>query len=384
MSRYRKLPKALVRLGFTSLLTDSSTECMQPFIPFYLTQLGASGPLIGLVAGLNELLVNLLKFGFGWLSDLMRRRLIFVWSGYLISSICKLGLSLASTLPQALVLIPLERCGKGIRTSPRDALISQIVTSEIRGAAFGFHRAMDTGGAVIGALLALGFWAWGLEYHSIFLIAGTLGFLALVPLLGVREPERSPEPQPELLGSVNQELRKTLLVFGIFGLGYLSVMFMLLRAGQLSAVLGVPGLPLLLYLVYNCVYAGVAYPAGTLSDRCGRYRVLGLGYSWVLLGLGLAGLASWQPWLIVPGFILYGAGAGFVDGIQRSTIGDLVGARAGVGFGTYYCVFGSSVFAGNLIGGWLWDLSPEFCFMYGASVVVVALITLVGIPRLIR
>jgi sugar phosphate permease len=173
-----------------SLLNDASSEIIQPILPLFLASLGAGGLAIGLIGGLSEGLPSLIKVLSGWWSDQLRRRKPLVAAGYAISAAGKLLMAFSSTWQQVFVLKTLERSGKGIRSAPRDAIIAESAPRDRRGRGFGVHRALDSLGAVIGSILAFLLWQGGLDFKSIFLGAGLLAFVALIPLVPVKESSR--------------------------------------------------------------------------------------------------------------------------------------------------------------------------------------------------
>lgn len=179
-------------LGLVSLLNDASSEIIQPILPLFIASLGAGGLAIGLIGGLADGLPSLLKLLSGYWSDMMKRRKPLVAAGYTLSAAGKLLLALSSSWQQVFLLKTIERSGKGIRSAPRDAIIAESASREGRGRGFGVHRALDSFGAVVGSAVAYLLWQAGMDFRTIFLVAGLVAFFALLPLVPVRERRRPP------------------------------------------------------------------------------------------------------------------------------------------------------------------------------------------------
>ena len=352
-----------------SLLTDLSSEMLYAVIPLYVTEvLGAPISVVGLIEGVAESVASTLKAISGWLSDRTRRRRPFALAGYTLSAIAKPLLALAASWIWVLGARVVDRAGKGLRGPARDALIADSTAPEHRGRAFGFHRAMDTTGAVIGPLLALvALSTFGLGYTGLFLLSAVPAFAGIVVLARVAEI-RGPLPESPGTGfglNASPELLRFLLVVALFALGNSSNVFLLLRARDLGwSPEGVLGL----YVIYNLTYAAAALPAGSLSDRIGRRGVLLGGF--VLSGVVYAGFAiADDRRYAVPLLALYGLYAAAFAGAGRAYVSDLAQrGRIATAMGLYQAVTGVLVLVASLIAGVLWErFGAHAPFAFGAT-----------------
>jgi MFS family permease len=379
----------------TSFLTDISSEMVSNVLPLFLANvLGASTSAIGLIEGVAETTASLLKMVSGWLSDRMGRRKELAVLGYALSACAKPFLYMARTWSAVLGVRFADRVGKGLRTAPRDALVADSTDPRKRGLAFGLHRAGDTGGAVIGIGLAIlilrSVQAGGGEldrqvFQRLVLFSLIPAFLAVIVLaVGVRETRKaSREAGAPSAGGIGRLGRGFLLFVGImilFTLGNSSDAFLILRAQDVG--LSVSSV-LLMMLTFNLVYAAVATPAGALSDRLGRKRMLLVG--WVIyvltyLGFSMA-TAGWHAWVLM---LVYGVYYGLTEGAAKALVADLVPAEArGTAYGVFNAAIGltalpASVAAGILwqgIGHWSgWGASAPFAFGAGMAFLAVLLL----------
>jgi MFS family permease len=294
-----------------------------------------------------------------------------VVAGYSLSAATKLLLPFSGTWQQVFVLRTIERCGKGIRSAPRDAMISESAPEVTRGRGFGLHRSMDSFGAVIGSLAAYALWKEGLPFQSIFLIAGLMSVLALVPFIKVLETRSSYERKLHLsLSDLSPHLRQFIAIASLFALGNFSYMFMILRAQQFFSGPQAIGAPLLLYVLFNVVYAALALPVGIWSDRIGRKNVLTLGYAlFSITALGFAVVSS--PAGLILLFALYGLVYAMVDASERAFVSDLSPSLSrSTSLGVYYGAVGISAIISGLIAGGIWDIFgawAAFVFAAGAA-----------------
>jgi len=273
----------IILLSLVSFLNDFSSEMILAVLPLFIVELGGGGISIGLIGGAREAIANLLKVFSGYMSDRLKRKKPFVFAGYLVSSVFKLLLGFSKTPVQILIAISLERIGKGIRTAPRDAIIS--LSGKSAGKSFGIHRAFDTLGAFLGSLLAIYLIKdLNLPYGNVILIAAILSVIALFPVLFVKEPEESNSRKRPEKGKVqiSRELKQFLIISALFSFSNLSYMFLIVKAQTIS---GSNITPLILYAIFNLVYALFSIPAGIASDKFGRETVLSLGY--ILFGVSL-------------------------------------------------------------------------------------------------
>jgi len=389
-------------LGWVSLLTDVSSEMIFTVMPlFLLNVLKVGTPIIGLIEGIAEGTASLLKLVSGWLSDRLGQRKSLAVFGYGLSTLAKPFLYIASSWGVVLAVRFSDRVGKGIRSAPRDALVADSTSPNEMGRSFGFHRAMDTMGAVLGlsvaALIVYLVQRGGLEltWHAFrtLVIAG-IGpavLAVLMLLLFVREKKRAAQPksgdpaagQPVCEGPAKAapdgRFKLFLVIMVLFTLGNSSDAFLILRAQNLGfSVVGV----LVLFVAFNLVYALAAMPAGMVSDKLGRKRVIVVGwaiYALSYLGLALAS-ATWQLWLL---FALYGLYYGISEGVCRAFVCDLVPAeRRGTAYGWYHTAVGISLLPASVIAGWLWHLiGPAATFYFGAGMAGAAML---GFLLLIR
>jgi len=386
-------------LGMVSLLTDVSSEMIFTLLPLFLCNvLGAATSIVGLIGGVSESADAIFRIFSGWISDKVQRRKSLAVLGYGISTLVKPFMYLAASWGAVLVIRFSDRVGKGIRTSPRDALVADSVSAGERGKGFGLHRAMDTLGAMLGlaiaAIIVYLVQSGGLElsletYQWLVLVGVVPAVLAVVVLVVfVRERRSSPgdnQPQARMIvslkrvGSFDARFKLFLIVMAVFTLGNSSDFFVILRAQDLgSSVLYV----VLMLVLFNLTYAASSLPAGMLSDRLGRRRVIALGwfiYALVYLGFALAS-SLWQVWLL---FACYGLYYGIVEGVARAFVADLVPEeKRGTAYGLYHGVVGITLFPASLIAGWLWQLvSPAAPFFLGAGLASVAMLGILGLMR---
>lgn len=359
----------VIVLGIVSLLTDISSEMIFPLFPIFTVQiLGAAPALFGFIEGLAESTASLLKVFSGWWSDRSGRRKPLIVGGYWLSTITKPFLAIANTWTHALGVRVVDRVGKGIRNSPRDALIADSCAPEVRGKAFGLHRALDTVGAVLGptfAFLLLFF----IGIRDIFLLASIPAVLAVIILvLFVREVRKKPSPRLSFragIGSLSSPLKRYIAVAALFSLSQLSWGFLLLRAGELG--IGIES-AVLLYILFNVVYALVSLPAGVLSDRIGRRPVIAAGYcTFGFVCIGLAFVTS--AWQVLPFFILYGVFMGLVGGVQSAYVADLVAPKLrGTAMGAFNTATGLALLPASLIAGVLWQVAGSWAAFAFAAV----------------
>ena len=369
-------------LAAVSFLTDVSSEMIYPLLPVFLTTvLGASASFIGAIEGAAETTAALLKLASGWWSDRVQKRKPLVLLGYSIASAMRPLVALATSASQVLVIRVADRVGKGIRNAPRDALIAESVDPSIRGRAFGFHRAADHAGGVLGPLIAFAVLSWQIaELRTVFWLAAIPGVLSVVVVaLGVRDIPRpataAESPAPDLRQPLGGRFWRVLAVIFLFTLGNSTDAFLLLRASQL----GVPvALAPILWAALHLVKSAASTPGGALSDRIGRRPTLVMGwtlYAAVYLGFALASEA-WHAWAL---FAVYGVFFGLTEGSERALIADLVALeRRGTAFGWYNLAIGLGALPASLLFGLVWDRAgPAVAFTMGASLALVAALGLV-------
>jgi MFS family permease len=375
-----RLGRNVVALAAVSFLTDASSEMIYPLLPLFLTGvLGAGATALGAIEGAAESTAAFLKLGSGWWSDRLRRRKPLVVLGYALATALRPLVGLARAPAQVLAIRLGDRVGKGIRTSPRDALIADSTPPEVRGRAFGFQRAGDHAGAVVGPLVAFALLSWtGMPLREVFLWSAVPGVLSVLLLVAaVREtpratPERSPAAPaaPDLSVPLPRRFWAVLAVILLFALGNSSDAFLLLRAAQLGVA--APLIPVL-WALLHAVKALASTPGGALSDRLGRKPLLMAGwglYALVYLGLGAA-RAEWQVWAL---FAAYGVHFGLTEGVEKALVADLVpAARRGTAFGWYNLTLGLGALPAALLFGFVWDRAgAPAAFGLGAALALAA------------
>jgi MFS family permease len=384
--RYRQLPPTVFALSVVSFLNDTSSEIIYPLLPAFLAlTLGASPFAIGLIEGFAESVASILKLFSGYLSDKFNNRKLPVFMGYSLAAVTRPLLSFVTSWPQVLVVRMTDRIGKGIRGAPRDALIASSVPPESRGLAFGFNRAADHAGAVVGPVIAFVLLTLlaadpndptAREYQQVFLFASIPVVLGLfVIVLFVRErsvPEHEAETIPIKfsLREFDANFIRFLGIVSLFTLSNSTDAFLLLRAKE--AGVAPPLLPLLwMVLHFSKLLSSLA--GGALSDRIGRKRLIFTG--WLIYAFVYAAFAyihaPWQAWLL---FVVYGFYFGLTEGVEKALVADLVeDEKRGTAFGFYNLAFGITVFPASLIFGLLWDkFGSATAFLASACVSLVA------------
>lgn len=381
-----RLGRNVLALSVVSLLTDIATEMTYPLLPLFLsTVLGASAMAVGAIEGAAESTAALLKLASGWLSDRVPRRKPLVLLGYGIASLVRPLVGLAQSATQVLAVRVTDRVGKGIRTSPRDALIADSVDPAIRGRAFGFHRAADHAGAVVGPLLAFALLRWTeMDLRQLFLLTIIPGALAVAALVfGVREVPREMAPPAsgfDPRARLGRRFWAFLGVLFVFTLGNSTDAFLLLRAADLGVA---PALVPILWAMLHVVKSLSSTPGGILSDRLGRKPLLIAGwvvYAAVYFLLGRAG-AEWHAWAL---FAVYGIYFGLTEGVEKALVADLVPAdRRGAAFGWYNLALGLGALPASLIFGAIWDRwGAATAFTFGAGMALAAAVGITAVaPR---
>lgn len=359
------LPRNIWAVSLTSFFMDISSEMVINIIPLFLANvLGVKTALIGLIEGIAESTASILKLFSGWLSDKLRTRKWLAVIGYSLSALSKPFFYFANSWGAIAAVRWVDRIGKGVRTAPRDALVADSIDEKRRGLAFGFHRAADTAGAMLGLLIAL-LVIWlaqsaaielGLQtYQLVVLVSIVPAFLAVLSLsIGAKDvPIKSKHFTPRFgFKSLGRDFIVFMLIVSLFALGNSSDAFLILRAQNLGLnVLGIMGM----LITFNLVYTLVSAPAGSLSDRIGRKRLIiagWLAYALVYYGFAFA-QAAWQVWLL---YAAYGLFYGMAYGTTNAMLADIVPLELrGTAYGTYNAVIGLLAFPASLIAGVLWQ-----------------------------
>lgn len=378
-----RMNRGVVLLGWVSFLSDVASDMIYPLLPDFLTRTLRAGPAaLGVIEGVAEATASLTKMVSGWWSDRARRRKPMVVGGYALAAVVRPLVGLATSWTQVLAIRFADRVGKGIRTSPRDALIADLVPPEKRGRAFGLQRAMDNAGALVGPLLA----ALLLKFvfddeRSVFLLAAVPGLAAVAVLIfAVRE---SPRPRPiqvaepasaPIRGALPRRFWIAIGIFVLFTLASSTDAFLLLKARDS----GIPVWQLpLLWGFFNGVKAAGGVPGGALADRLGRVWTILLGwavYAAAYVGFAIAGTPI-QIWLL---FAFYAIFYALTEGAERALVADLVSAGArGRAFGAFHASVGLAALPASILFGIWWKaFGPRVAFLLGASLAAVAAVAL--------
>jgi MFS family permease len=400
-SALKDIPRNVWAVSLTSFFMDISSEMVINILPLFLANvLGVKTNLIGFIEGLAESTSSLLKLFSGWLSDRLRARKWLAVLGYALSALTKPFFYFTNSWEVVAAVRWIDRVGKGVRTAPRDALVADSVREGKRGLAFGFQRAADTAGAMFGLLIALGA-VWLAQasavqlsektFRTIVLISILPAILAVLTLaLGAQDiPVTGQRTAPRfVLKSLGKPFVVFMLIVGLFELGNSSDAFLVLRAQERGlSVIGI----LAMLVTFNLVYTLVSTPAGLLSDRIGRRRVIiggWLVYAAIYLGFGLA-RSGWQVWVL---YVVYGFYYGLAYGTSKAMVADLVSESVrGIAYGTYNAIIGILDFPASLIAGLLWQgvsgwsgLGAAAPFLFGSAMAFVAALLMVfWLPRVI-
>ncbi|MFX1310695.1 MAG: MFS transporter [Promethearchaeota archaeon] len=358
-------------MGLVSFFTDVSSEMIQSILPYFILEVGGTGLILGLIAGLTTAISNILKGISGWMSDRINKRKPFVVAGYSISNLTKPFMAFSPSWGYILGLKAIDRFGKGLRTSSRDTLISYYAKDQ--GKSFGMHRAMDTLGAVVGSFLAflLLFLTW--TYSQIIFFSIIPGILAIVLIFTIKDV--NPNEIEERLGIQDQKPKveklsknfvKLIIILGVIEFASLDIAFLQIRAGGfVDLIFFIP----ILYMLSNIVYAIFSPITGVLSDRIGRKKVIVMGLVVLLISCLILSLpinvSIFSFIIIIIIFVMYGFYQASVDPISRAYIADLAGKRKrGRAYGYYYLSVGLISMVESLIFGLIYDLSYTWAFIY--------------------
>jgi MFS family permease len=380
----RGLPRNVVVLSWVSFFQDAASELLYPIFPLFITvTLGAPASVLGLIEGVAEGTASVGKALSGRLADRFRRRPLIAL-GYGISSAAKPLIGLAGAWPAALAGRFADRVGKGIRTSPRDALLAADTPPEIRGRAFGFHRAADTAGAVVGPLLGLALYeAFNHHLRPLFFVAAvpaaiSVGLIALVREHPPRPAHKAPDERQARAEALPRRYWRVVIPLAVFGLANFSDALLILRAKEIG--LSFVSI-ILVYTLYNATYAALSLPAGIVSDRLPRRIVYGTGlviFAIAYLGLGLVHTTGWV-WVLLP---VYGAYTALTDGVGKAWISDLLPDRAlGTGLGLYQGITGGCALIASVWAGLAWNGDGRLPLIVSGAVVGVLALLLLGAGR---
>jgi MFS family permease len=376
----RSLPRTVWLLGLISLINDSASDMIYPLVPLYLSSVLMAGPkTLGLIEGIAEAAGSLLKLVTGVLADRTHKVKYWVIAGYGIAGLARPLIALTTSWLGVLACRFADRVGKGLRTAPRDALLTLSVPADKRGLAFGFHRAMDNLGAVLGPLIAAALLAMGMPLRHVLLCAFIPAIGVIWLSLAIREPEREPVAAPVPFSWNLREFppafRRYLIVLALFMLGNSSNMFLLLRAKQLG--LSDTDVPLLWALV-SLVAAVLSTPLSAWSDRIERRRLIVGGWTVYAVLYLVFGFLPATPWLLWPMFAAYGVFLAATEGVEKALVADMVPpAQAGTAFGWYNLIVGAFLLPASVAFGWLWSsFAPSAAFAFGSICALVAALLL--------
>ncbi|MDD5455308.1 MAG: MFS transporter [Candidatus Ratteibacteria bacterium] len=374
-------------LGIVSFINDTASDMILAVLPLFIKDIGGAGIAVGIISGFGESIASLFKMFAGFWSDKLGKRKPFVFFGYGLSSFCKFLFTYVTIWPQLLVLRSFERLGKGMRSAPRDAILAASTDKKTRGKWFGIHRAFDSGGSVLGAIVALVlFWYFKFDFKSIFFLAGVISFVSLIPLFFVQEKrmERVTATLKFGLKSLPLPLKFFIAIATLFALGNFSYMFFVLKSQPyFTGRFGI-AMPIILYIIYNISFTFFAVPSGMLSDKIGRKTVLFIGYG--LFGLVCLGFIFAKSLIsLVILFLLFGLNYALVESNERAFVSDLAPeAIRGTALGTFHMLISFVALPGGFIAGYLWDISTTYTFIYGAiiSLLVISSFSVFSIKNL--
>lgn len=379
------LERNIFFVGITSFLTDTTSKMIYAVMPLFLLTLGATKTELSLIEGIAESTASVLKALSGWWSDKIGKNKPFMILGYAFTALLSPLFAAVTTPLQVLMVRFTERIGKGIRTAPRDSLIAGSSDQKTKGKSFGFHKAMDNSGAIVGPLLAYAVLAlFPGDYRKIFLLAGIPGVLGLISLIVfVKEAKRE---KAERLGRVSLKdfSKKYYLFLGIvfiFTLGNSTDALLLVKASDIG--IEDAFIPII-YLIFNSVAVLFAVPAGMLSDKIGRHRLIIFGY--LLYSIIYYGFGKTQSqWTLILLLAFYGLYSAATDGVQKAMVSDLIeNNKRGTGLGIYNSLLGITLLPASLIAGVLYDhVNNSAPFYFGAVMALAAaVLMMISIPRI--
>jgi MFS family permease len=381
-SSLRNIPRSIWALGFVSLFMDMSSEMIHALLPLYMvTVLGTSVLTVGIIEGIAEATASITKIFSGVISDWLGKRKLLAVIGYGLAAFTKPVFPMASSVGWIVTARFVDRIGKGIRGAPRDALVADLAPPELRGASFGLRQSMDTVGAFIGPLLAMGLMLlWANDFRMVFWVAVIPAFISFALMaFAVEEPaQRSDTKKSKLTFRDGARLPAAFWVVvagaGVLTLARFSEAFLILRAQNVGLSLALA--PLIL-VVMNIVYAFAATPAGIIADKLGRSGIL-LGGIGCLIGADVVLAFASNIRAALAGVVLWGLHMGFSQGLLATMVADVAPADLrGTAFGFFNFVVGIAMLIASVVAGGLWDwYGPQATFLAGAGFAAVALVGL--------
>lgn len=368
------IEKNIFFVGLTSFFMDTTTKMIYAVMPMFLLSLGASKMELSLIEGIAESTASIIKALSGWWSDKIRKNKPFMIIGYGFTAMLSPLFAFAVSPIQVLFIRFTERVGKGIRTAPRDSLIAASAEEHEKGKSFGFHKAMDNCGAVLGPLLASGILlVFPEDYRKIFLISAIPGIIGLACIIAFVEEIKQQNVKP--LGKItfrdfSLKYYALLGIIFVFTLGNSTDALLLVKASDVGVTAAfIP----IIYLIFNSVSVIFAVPAGILSDRIGREKIIIFGY--ILYAIIYFGFGKTNSIVVLVGlFALYGLYSATTDGIQKALVSDLIPKdKRGTGLGMYNCLVGITLLPASLIAGILYDnVGNEAPFYFGSAMALIA------------
>lgn len=384
----KKFSQTVILLSFVSLFADIASELLYPVLPLYLKSIGMGAIYIGMLEGVADFTAGISKTYFGKWSDRLGRRMPFVWAGYMLSSFSKAFIGVFVSPVWVLFTRSLDRLGKGIRTSSRDAILSNESTEENKGAVFGFHRAMDTTGAFIGPILALIYLHFfpG-EYRKLFILSLLPAVAVAFLLLKVKEVKSVGKKEAKSIffssfsywKEASSQYKKVVIIILVFTLVNSSDMFLLLKVKEVT---GSDLSVIKFYIFYNFVYASLSYTLGSLSDRHGRMKIYALGLIFFAMAYLLIGTAS-AEWILYLAFFFYGLFAASTEGISKAWISSLCKKEdLGVALGLQNTTQSICAMFASFIAGFVWmKFGSMFVFLMSGVITLFIVIILFWLKK---
>lgn len=372
------LPRTVWLIGLISFVNDTASEMLYPLMPLYLASVLMAGPkALGIIEGIAEATSSIFKLVSGVIVDRTKKAKPWIVLGYTLAGIGRPLIAIANSWVWVLAIRFTDRMGKGLRSSPRDALLAESVNENQRGVTFGLHRSMDNAGAVIGPLLAAMFLSLGVALKDIFLWAIVPAVITITLALCIREPAREPVPQASRfswsLENMPDQFKRYLVAAGIFALANSSDMFLLLRAREA----GVPQEQIpLLWAAISLITTVFGTPLSALSDTFGRKRfilIAWIAFAFFYICMGLPGLSTYQIFAL---FGIYGLFKAAIEGVEKALVADMAPkGLAGTAFGWFNLVTGLMLFPASFIFGWVYEsIAPLYAFLFSGSCALVAFV----------
>jgi MFS family permease len=376
------LPRAVWLIGLISLVNDTASEMLYPLMPLYLASVLMAGPkALGIIEGIAEAASSIFKLVSGVIVDRTKKAKPWIVLGYTLAGIGRPLIAIANSWLWVLAIRFTDRMGKGLRSSPRDALLAESVNENQRGLTFGLHRSMDNAGAVIGPLLAALFLSMGMPLKNIFLWALVPAVITISLALCIKEPQREAVPQASKfswsLEDMPVQFKRYLVVAGIFALGNSSDMFLLLRAREA----GVPQAQIpLLWAVISLITAVFGTPLSALSDTFGRKRfilIAWIAFALFYIAMGLPDISTYQIYAL---FGIYGLFKAATEGVEKALVADMAPkGLAGTAFGWFNLTTGLMLFPASFIFGWIYEsIAPLYAFLFSGGCALVAFMLMAG------